>query len=389
MLAALKVGTEIEYQVQVGKHNGKHWQKYRGRVVQVTDRHIAIQTPKYPDSISITELITGRARILNPVMDFSGVRMHNRVTEQAAIRERQETKDRIEGAEEGAEQMSMAAKQDMVGYKYNWVENGPKVTQMLAEGKTIPDIARELDYPYHAVRDYIKRHLPDKPKPSEDVCPAGREDSPHPATVPPVNQGSSPLLEREPVELLPGGGLLPNTTKLIAVDGEYQRRIFERFHSQRKKGIGKYGQPLEDNPASRDERLEHLAQELTDGLMYVEWIKAQPHEYGFREYAIAALRTAQQTNDRELLLNGVFGLVGEAGEVVDHLKKHLFQGHVLDAAKVADELGDVLWYVNLIAAACGCELDAIAKGNIDKLLKRYPGEGFDAACSVNRVEGTD
>ena len=60
MLAALKVGTEIEYQVQVGKHNCKHWQKYRGRVVQVTDRHIAIQTPKYPDSISITELITGR-----------------------------------------------------------------------------------------------------------------------------------------------------------------------------------------------------------------------------------------------------------------------------------------------------------------------------------------
>ena len=246
------------------------------------------------------------------------MRMHNRVTEQAAIRERQETKDRIEGAEEGAEQMNMAAKQDMVGYKYNWVENGPKVTQMLAEGKTIPDIARARDYPYHAVRDYIKkRHLPDKPKPSEDVCPAGREDSPHPATVPPVNQGSSPLLEREPVELLPGGGLLPNTTKLIAVDGEYQRRIFERFHSQRKKGIGKYGQPLEANPAGMDERLEHLAQELTDGLMYIEWLKEQPDGMTFQTYSVAAMRTARLgESDQDLMINGVFGLVGEAGEVV-------------------------------------------------------------------------
>lgn len=53
----------------------------------------------------------------------------------------------------------------------------------------------------------------------------------------------------------------------------YLDRIIDRFKSQRKKGIDKYGQVLENNHAPLFERLEHLAQELTDGLMYIEWIK--------------------------------------------------------------------------------------------------------------------
>jgi len=53
----------------------------------------------------------------------------------------------------------------------------------------------------------------------------------------------------------------------------YLDRIIARFKSQRKKGIDKYGQVLENNHAPMLERLEYLAQELTDGLMYIEWIK--------------------------------------------------------------------------------------------------------------------
>ena len=53
----------------------------------------------------------------------------------------------------------------------------------------------------------------------------------------------------------------------------YLDRIIARFKSQRKKGIDKYGQVLENNHAPMLERIEHLAQELTDGLMYIEWMK--------------------------------------------------------------------------------------------------------------------
>ena len=71
------------------------------------------------------------------------------------------------------------------------------------------------------------------------------------------------------------------------------------------------------------------------------------------------------------------------------MKKHLFQGHELNPVKIAEELGDVLWYVNLIAVASGNHLAEIAQRNIDKLLQRYPGAGFDAERSINRAEVTE
>lgn len=41
-----------------------------------------------------------------------------------------------------------------------------------------------------------------------------------------------------------------------------------------------------------------------------------------------------------------FGLSGEAGEVVELVKKHLYHGKPLDPGKFHLELGDVLWYLN-------------------------------------------
>lgn len=58
-------------------------------------------------------------------------------------------------------------------------------------------------------------------------------------------------------------------------EDRYRKRIIERLDKQRAKGFNKYGQCLENNEASINERLEHLAQELTDALEYIEWIKEE------------------------------------------------------------------------------------------------------------------
>lgn len=64
------------------------------------------------------------------------------------------------------------------------------------------------------------------------------------------------------------------------------------------------------------------------------------------DYQQAALRTAPGDLPPErLLLNSLMGLNGEAGEAIDILKKHLFQGHELDTEHMAKELGDVAWYL--------------------------------------------
>ena len=105
------------------------------------------------------------------------------------------------------------------------------------------------------------------------------------------------------------------------------------------------------------------------------------------EYQQAALRTANEELDSiGQLTNGLIGLNGEAGEAIDILKKHLFQGHELDKEHMAKELGDVAWYLAISADAIGYDLETILQMNINKLIARYP-DGFDAIHSTKRVNG--
>lgn len=83
------------------------------------------------------------------------------------------------------------------------------------------------------------------------------------------------------------------------------------------------------------------------------------------------------------LLNGALGLTGEAGEVSDIIKKHIFHGHALNVAELVKELGDVCWYVSLLSYAVGYDLSEVMTRNIEKLKARYP-EGFSETMSINR-----
>lgn len=105
-------------------------------------------------------------------------------------------------------------------------------------------------------------------------------------------------------------------------------------------------------------------------------------------YQAAALRTASAKDKSELIENGVMGLCGESGEVIDILKKHKFQGHELNLDKMVDELGDVLWYIAITAEGLGVDLETIMRLNIEKLMNRYP-EGFSAERSINRKEDAE
>jgi NTP pyrophosphatase (non-canonical NTP hydrolase) len=87
----------------------------------------------------------------------------------------------------------------------------------------------------------------------------------------------------------------------------------------------------------------------------------------------------------EQLTNMALGVAGEAGEVVDHIKKHVFHGHDLNDDKVKEELGDLLFYVAGVATMLGYDLDEIAFDNVKKLEKRFP-KGFSQEASKARVD---
>lgn len=104
------------------------------------------------------------------------------------------------------------------------------------------------------------------------------------------------------------------------------------------------------------------------------------------EYQSLALRTLNPAlSGKDVLINGVMGLCGEAGEAIDLVKKHLAQGHPLDRDALINELGDVAWYLAETARALDCDLETVLRRNIEKLEKRYPA-GFAAEKSLRRGE---
>lgn len=69
------------------------------------------------------------------------------------------------------------------------------------------------------------------------------------------------------------------------------------------------------------------------------------------------------------------GLVGEAGEVANKIKKQIRDGVDSDVTSedIALELGDVLWYLALLADEYGFTLEEIASMNFTKVKQRYGG----------------
>ena len=102
-------------------------------------------------------------------------------------------------------------------------------------------------------------------------------------------------------------------------------------------------------------------------------------------YQQLAARTMGPRTSEQQLANAALGLSGEAGEVADTIKKHLFHSHPLDREAIVKELGDCLWYVAGMATALGVSLAEVGERNIDKLRRRYP-DGFSAERSLNRAE---
>lgn len=104
----------------------------------------------------------------------------------------------------------------------------------------------------------------------------------------------------------------------------------------------------------------------------------------FAEYQGLAERTVnKKLGPRERPAMAALGLAGESGEVADMIKKYLYHGHELAIEDVIKELGDVLWYLAVIASTFGTTLEYIAERNICKLIERYP-DGFSEFDSINR-----
>lgn len=83
------------------------------------------------------------------------------------------------------------------------------------------------------------------------------------------------------------------------------------------------------------------------------------------------------------LVHGIIGCITESGELAIVAHK-IIDGEEVDKVNVLEEVGDQLWYLNLILRAIGKTFDDAMAANIAKLTARNNGTKFNRETTINR-----
>ena len=82
----------------------------------------------------------------------------------------------------------------------------------------------------------------------------------------------------------------------------------------------------------------------------------------------------------------VTGIGGEAGEIVDCIKKHVIYQKPLDVENVKEELGDLLFYMSNLMQSVGLSFEEVLQHNIDKLSVRYSSGKYSNQQAQERAD---
>ena len=113
------------------------------------------------------------------------------------------------------------------------------------------------------------------------------------------------------------------------------------------------------------------------------------------EFVKAALRTEPQSYEAAMqrlqelrtirLLHVAMGMVTEAAEIMDQLKKHIIYGKALDEQRLVSDLGDSSWYERVGCDVLRVALSEMIERNVRELQARFP-EKFTEHHALNRDE---
>lgn len=87
------------------------------------------------------------------------------------------------------------------------------------------------------------------------------------------------------------------------------------------------------------------------------------------------------------VLHMAVGISGEAGELLDAIKKHVIYGKPLDRENVVEELGDIEFYIEGLRQALDITRDETIEANIEKLWNgRYKAGAYSDAAAIGRAD---
>lgn len=83
-------------------------------------------------------------------------------------------------------------------------------------------------------------------------------------------------------------------------------------------------------------------------------------------------------------LHMAVGISGEAGELLDAVKKAVIYRKPLDIANVREECGDLLFYITGMLSSIGSNIDEVIAENAAKLSLRYQSLSYSNAAAIAR-----
>jgi NTP pyrophosphatase (non-canonical NTP hydrolase) len=86
------------------------------------------------------------------------------------------------------------------------------------------------------------------------------------------------------------------------------------------------------------------------------------------------------------LIHMVMGISGEAGELLDAIKKHVIYQKPLDRENVIEEVGDILFYISGLLQALDIYQTTCVQHNMDKLKKRYASLSYSDSQAQERAD---
>lgn len=86
------------------------------------------------------------------------------------------------------------------------------------------------------------------------------------------------------------------------------------------------------------------------------------------------------------ILHMTVGISGEAGELLDAIKKQVIYRKPLDRENVIEEIGDILFYLEGLCQSLSITLEECKIENIKKLSKRYKDLTYSNDSAISRAD---
>lgn len=139
---------------------------------------------------------------------------------------------------------------------------------------------------------------------------------------------------------------------------------------------------------NREEFLEVIKQELLN-LPKEKEVQDLLKQFENMTLALAkdgAVIKQEITPEQANLLHMSVGVSGEAGELLDAIKKHVIYQKPLDVENVKEELGDLLFYMSNLMQSVGLSFEEVLQHNVDKLSVRYASGKYSNSQAQERAD---